>query len=110
MTGMPTGFVASAQAQQMQPQHMHAAQQRGHMTGAALTGYGHGIGPQFWGMPAVMPAAQGAIAEGRYQTPWRVVVHNLPWETSAEELFAAFTSWNPQDANIMKDRTTGYSK
>lgn len=55
--------------------------------------------------PAMMPGG-----DGRPRAPWRVVVHNLPWETSSEELLEAFQQWQPQEANVMKDRKTGYSK
>jgi hypothetical protein len=68
--------------------------------------YPQGIAMSFYSMP---PSGM-ATGESRYRTPWRVVVHNLPWETTGEELLEAFRSWNPQEAHVMKDRKTGYSK
>jgi hypothetical protein len=43
-------------------------------------------------------------------SPWRVVVHNLPWELDDNDLLKAFSDWNPLAANIAKDYKTGHSK
>lgn len=91
--------------------------------------YPQGVAMGYYGMPAMMPAAGPAAGPGpgtaaaaaasaggsgggdiRHRSPWRAVVHNLPWETTNTELLEAFNLWNPQSAHIMKDRKTGYSK
>ena len=50
------------------------------------------------GMRAPLPTPHPPIRQ-----PFQVVVHNLPWECSNEELKSAFCNWNPQQADIALD-------
>lgn len=97
---------------------------------AAMAGmYPQGMAMGYYGMPTMVPSAGHGAGPGpgtaasaagpagssgggdmRHRSPWRAVVHNLPWETTNAELLDAFNMWNPQSAHILKDRKTGYSK
>jgi hypothetical protein len=93
------------------------AQLGGAQMGGAGASYPPGMHMGYYNLPAAMQGMHlggGGMGEVAGQSgggyAWRVVVHNLPWETSSEELLAAFANWNPQDAVVMKDRKTGFSK
>lgn len=111
-TGMyPHGAVAMPPGYAMAHAHMQSAPAAHIMRAGPSATYVQGLPVAYGDMQAVAdPAYVGAMASGRFHSPWRVVVHNLPWEVDNDELLNAFSDWNPIAANVVKDYRTGYSK
>lgn len=116
------GYAASYGGAVPAQPHMQTAAQAFGSAGPPAYGQGVPMGYYSYGYPNVVapPAATGMLAgvqarpgpsaAERFGSQFRAVVHNLPWETSKSELFAAFSQWSPQDAHVMIDHRTGQSK
>lgn len=106
MHGMPAYPTAPAAQTYYMPGMM---MQQQHGMGSPGIG-SSGVGSAMSGMTSPQHLAQmsGMVSPqpggpGSPPGPFRVVVHNISWATTSEELESAFVRWNPELAEVITD-------